>query len=799
MSKSYALNPRWHKVIRDLWGNKTRTIIVVLSIAVGVFAIGMVAGSRVTLLRDLNDGYRATNPASAVFFTQSFDEDLIQTVGNMKEVREAEGRRIVNVRVQVRPDEWRDLRLFAIWDYNDIQVNQLLPQSGSWPPPKREVLIERASIGLLNGDVGDTILVEAPSGKRRQLRIAGLVHHLNQPPAVFSGRTYGYITFDTLEWLGEPRNFSELRIVVAENGYDRSHIRGVGEKVRDKIEKSGREVYFLWVPRPGVHPVDEILQPMLLILGVLGLLSLLLSGFLVINTISAILTQQVRQIGIMKAIGARTDQIIGIYFITVIIFCLLALFVAVPLGALGSRAFSGYMAGLINFDITTFGVPLQVLILEIAVGLIVPLLAALYPVISSARISVHQAINAYGMGRDKFGRGSFDRLLERIRLMSRPVMLSLRNTFRRKGRLFLTLATLSLGGAIFIGVFSVHASLLLTLDHVFNYWQYDVWIGFNRSYRISKIESEALAVPSVVKVESWGFKSIRRVRPDKVDSDNILIIAPPARTDLLNPTILRGRWILPEDENALVINTDLLKEESDIELGDEITLKIEERETAWRVVGIVQGTREGPIVYANYPYFARVVREVGRASSVRVVSAKHDPGSQALVAKALEEHFESVGLNVNSTETISEERSRIEYQFSILTAFLMIMAILLAVVGGLGLMGTMSINVLERIREIGVMRAIGASNRSVSRVVLVEGIVVGIISWFLGSILAIPLSKLLSDAVGIAFWESPLNFTFSTNGVLLWLAVAVILAALSSFLPARNASRLSVREVLSYE
>ena len=795
---AFNLNPRWRKVVRDLWGNKTRTSLVVLSIAIGVFAIGMVAGSRVILLRDLNSGYLKTDPASAILYSGSFDHDLIKAVGKMVEVREAEGRSSISARVKIGPEKWRDIRLFAIGDFNDIRIDKVWPVSGQWPPPKRGILIERASLGLLNAQIGDEILIETRNGRKRYLHIAGLAHDVAQGPAVFSGRTYGYITFDTIEWLGESRNFQELRIIMSEDPYNRAHNREVSERIKEKIESSGQSIWRTRVSE-GVHPFDEILKTLLLILGVLGVLSLILSGFLVINTISAILTQQVRQVGIMKAIGARTGQIIRIYLGTVIIFCTLALFVAVPLGALGSFLFSRYMAGLLNFDITTFGVPLEVFLLEVAVGLIVPLLAALFPIVSSARITVNQAINAYGFGKGSFGRGFIDKLLEKVRGVSRPILLSMRNTFRRKGRLFLTLSTLTLGGAIFIAVFSVHSSLLLTLDNVFKYWNYDVWVGFSRSYRTSKIEHEALRVEGVAKVESWGFRDVHRLRPDNSDGVDFLIVAPPATTVLLNPTILQGRWIMSEDENALVINTDLRKEEKDIKIGDEIRVKEGEREIVWKIVGLVQGSRDGPIAYANYPYFARVFREVGRASSIRLVTDRHDGEFQAKVAKDLGKHFESVGLNVRSTETITEKRSRIEFQFGILTTFLMIMAILLAVVGALGLTGTMSINVLERIREIGVIRAIGASDISVLRVVLVEGILVGILSWFLGSILAIPLSKLLSDAIGIAFWESPLNFTFSIGGVFFWLGVAVVLSALSSFLPARNASRLSVREVLAYE
>jgi putative ABC transport system permease protein len=114
-------------------------------------------------------------------------------------------------------------------------------------------------------------------------------------------------------------------------------------------------------------------------------------------------------------------------------------------------------------------------------------------------------------------------------------------------------------------------------------------------------------------------------------------------------------------------------------------------------------------------------------------------------------------------------------------------------------MGTMSINVLERTREIGVLRAIGAPNRGVARVFIREGIAIGMISWGLGALLAYPLGKGLSDAVGLSVMGVPLNFAYSFTGLWVWLALVILLSAMASFIPARNASRLTVREVLAYE
>jgi putative ABC transport system permease protein len=175
------------------------------------------------------------------------------------------------------------------------------------------------------------------------------------------------------------------------------------------------------------------------------------------------------------------------------------------------------------------------------------------------------------------------------------------------------------------------------------------------------------------------------------------------------------------------------------------------------------------------------------------------PENQTPMGNALEESYRDAGFRVQQMATIAQLRTIISTVFNVIIVFLLFMALLLGFVGGLGLMGTMSINVLERTREIGVMRAIGATDGAVLRIVMFEGILIGILSWLIGALAALPVSKLMNEGVGVAFQVPGLSFTFSTQGVLLWLAIVVGLAGLASFLPAWNATRVTVRDVLSYE
>lgn len=796
------IRPRWKKVFRDMWGNKSRTVLVIMSIAVGIFAIGVVAGSRQTLVDALNDSYLSTNPASGmVIVSDDFGDDLVETIDSLREVAIAEGRREFNLRYKLRPtDEWDQLEIRVVDDFEEMEIDKVRPESGKWPPPDEKLVIERSSLQLMGAAIGDEVIVQTSEEKERFMEIVGTAHDLSGPPAALTGQPAGFVSRETLEWLDEPRDYNRLLYTVSQHQTDRDHIELVGDTIGDKFEDANMEVRFIRVPPPGEHPVNNILEPLLMILLGLGSLALVLSGFLVINVISAMLAQQTRQIGIMKAIGARRSQIMGLYFVTVLIYGCLSLLVALPLGAVGAWALTSYLTAFFNTDLNNFTIPTSVLAVQIAIGLLVPLLVAIYPIMSGTRITVQEAISEYGMGQGKFGTSVIDRLLQQLRGLSRPAMISLRNTFRRKGRLSLTLLTLTLAGTIFITIFTIRDSMLATLDDTLAYWNFDVMVFFEDKYRIVEIERFAAQVPIITAVECWGRDSAVRIRPDGSQSDNLSIDAPPADTQIFQPEIMAGRWLRPADTTAIVINTDVLDDEPDLQVGDELVLEIDAQQTTWQIVGLVQGAMMGPTIYINQPYYARQIsHEVGQASAVRMaVEPAAAENSQELV-KYLEAEFDEADFDIFRIRTLSQLRARIDTAFNFFISFLLTMALVLAAVGGLGLSGTMSINVLERVREIGVMRAIGASDAAVLRLVLIEGLIIGFLSWLAGVIVAFPLSWFISYTVGISLMQKPLTFAFSGMGIIIWLILAAILAAIASFLPARGASRLTVREVLAYE
>jgi putative ABC transport system permease protein len=346
-----------------------------------------------------------------------------------------------------------------------------------------------------------------------------------------------------------------------------------------------------------------------------------------------------------------------------------------------------------------------------------------------------------------------------------------------------------------------------TVTAVSQAWRYDATIYFEQSYLAARTRQLVQKAPGVATVEAWYTMPVRIQRADGTESDDIQVVAPPVDTALFAPILLAGRWLTATATNAatdaatdeVVINTQLLDREPALGIGERITVKLNEREVTWTIVGIVQGSLDGPRLYLPYEPFVYALRTVGETNTLRLALTATDGTAQGIAITALTDYLQQVGLKVAYLESTGQVRGQVEFQFGILLAFLTLMAILMLLVGGIGLTGAMSISVLERVAEIGVLRAIGASNGAILRLFLSEGIVVALLGWGLAAPLAWPLSQFLCAQLGMVLIQTPLHFSFSRLGLFFSLGFILLVAVVATFFPARQATRLSVRETLTYE
>ncbi len=800
-------NLRITKVTREVFQNFQKSILVVLSIAVGIFGVGTILFTQYLIGTFMTSEYLSVSPNHfSLAITPGFDTDLVRGIESLPEVEATEGVWAKTVRWKVhKNDPWfDDIQLQARMNYNKSVVDIVKPSSGASELKRGELALERQSLLYLAQkknvpiQFGDSIFLELPTGDEREVKIVTTYHNINGAPSSIMGTVYGFVNFDTVEWLGYKRLFTSLRVHLTRQFTVKEDISPIADKAKDIVERGGRTVTTTRIPDPGKHPADAPISAILAIMGILGFLTLFLSGFLVANTITAIITQQIRQIGILKAIGSNTTQITVMYVFKVFLYGSLSYIVGAYFAYWGGRGLAGFLSGMINFDIPDYSIPQYILLIEAAIALLVPLLASLLPIRQGTSMPVVHAV--YHQGAQTTNKHDvISEFLHAIRMLPGPLVLALRNTFKERKRLALSLITLTLGGAIFMGVFSVRSALFGSITDALRYNKYDVIINFRDTHSIPQIERQANAVENVAMSECWGNKTVQRVNQDDSLSDDVTLVAPPAESKLIDPILLEGRWIKLGDRQGVVANTEFIDKFPDITLGTHFTLKVGTHKKPVVLVGIVKGILAQPSLYMDLKGFGLFTDSSNQSNQLLISLYDKSTDARDATARRIESRFEDLSQPLSSTQTLDKFVSSMETRFSILVIFLSIMAVLIALVGGLGLAGLMSINVLERIREIGVLRSIGAGDILILGVFIVEGVIIGITSCLLAIILSVPFGALLGYAVGIAFMKTPLAYSFSGISIVIWAVLVLVIAVVASAFPAWQATRITIRDVLANE
>jgi putative ABC transport system permease protein len=798
--------PRWRKVVSDLVSSKMRSLLVIASIGVGLFAVGLIINVYLIITQDMRTGYAAVNPANIIISTTTFDSGMVDHVHNIVGVRQAEGVYAFTLRYFASDGTWKPIDFQAIPNIENKQIDTLTLLKGNWPPTDKQLVVDGYNLAMLPVGVGGMVEIETPTGTIRQMKLVGVVNDqtmgATDPGGFFLAPVQGYITYNTLPWLGMPSALNTLHITVSGDANDLSYLQTISNRVSQSIKDGGLTVFSAAIRAMNDHPNRVYVDAIAAVLFVLGFLVMFLSGFLITNTLSALLNQQIHQIGVMKTIGAGGGQVAGIYMLQIFFFGMIAFVIAQPLSSYVAYALLGSFASQINIILQGFRVIPGVVLLQLGIALVLPQAAGFIPIMQGTRITTVEALSGYNQAHPPSGRAwnSQNRYVKRI---PRPVLLSLRNTFRRRGRLILTLTTLTLGGAVFISTFNTQAALTDYIAQIGRYFLADVNLTFKRYYRVDQVNQAALQVPGVGAVEAWSSAEAELVMPDGSVGESISLLAPPSGSKLVNPVLLARRWLEPGDTNAITVNEPFRELFPDLKVGDTLKIKIDGKENNMTVVGFFQlaGKSGGYVAYTTYDFLSDQIHEPDRAQLFRITAnrAGLSLSEQEVLGRALEQRMVADNFKVEAVEAGQSLTATTANGLNILTGFLMIMALLTAIVGSIGLTGTMSMNVLERTREIGIIRAIGASDRAVINLVMAEGLLIGLMSWGLGTALSFPITSLMSNAIIRALFGASAKFTFSLTGVFLWLAIVLVLSALASVLPARSATHLTIREVLAYE
>ena len=487
------MRPRWRKVISDLIDNKARTILVVFSIAVGVFAIGVIAGAYVIISEDLGVTYAANNPSNIEIRMTDFNQDLLSTVRNFEGIKDVEARRVFNLRLRLPGEnKWTTVDVVAMEDFEGNGVNLLQSVSGATTAGDEQILLERDVLEEFDVTPGDVLEIQLRDETIKEITVAGIVRDSSTGAIDFLSSPLAFITTDTLRFYNQPDDFNRLFATVEIGQDDDEHIRSVLADLKEKIEKNGYYVGRTFRSQTHQHPLEPTINAVLGILLALGILIVFLSSSLIANTLSSLLNQHLRHIGVMKLIGGRNQIIFRMYLVLLLVFGLLALLIAIPAGGQGAYALAQFVGDEMGFSLLGYRIVPISFIIQVAVGILVPLVAGFIPVINGSRVTVQKALDGdrerssgssdpveleKGSRFDQFQVNSARTLADRGIRVPRQLLISIRNTFRQRGRLMLTLFTLTMGGAV------LSRSLMSVIPWM-NTWEISAII----SWRMSRLD-----------------------------------------------------------------------------------------------------------------------------------------------------------------------------------------------------------------------------------------------------------------------------------------------------------------------
>jgi putative ABC transport system permease protein len=377
--------------------------------------------------------------------------------------------------------------------------------------------------------------------------------------------------------------------------------------------------------------------------------------------------------------------------------------------------------------------------------------------------------------------------------------------FRRKGRLILTQLVLVTAGTMFLMVMSLISSLNLTLDNEFARRNFDMFFIFYDNQRADRTLAMARSVNGVVKGELWFTNPVSILKAGQRAKEAGLgaqILGIPVNSDVYRPLQVAGRWLQPGDGNVVIMSKSTA-DDNGIKLGDTITLDLGKYGTdEWQVVGFYQlifgGNFSSDDLYAPEDAVFAATKKHNQGTLLRIRTSDHSAEFTDNVRQQLNSFYTERNMDILFNQTSAIDRQNANAQNSITTTMLLGLAVIMAVVGGIGLMGSLSISVVERTREVGVMRAIGARSLTIMGMFMMEGILQGIFSWAVAVPLSFFTGGYVANALGQTMFDANLDYLYSYDAVVIWLIIILVISILASIIPAYNATRISVRDSLAY-
>jgi putative ABC transport system permease protein len=763
-----------------------RTFLTVVGVLLGVAGVVAISFTGRNLAVAQQQTYANTRQPDITGFVSNLSPTLVDLISRRDNVRVADTRSVQYTRMSVGSG-WVPTQLVGVPTFSDARLSTLELVSGRFPD-RGEVVFDVTATKLASLRIGDLVALQPDAGSPVSYsRISGFV----RAPATIDASILNQATafmpdHDLLKIIGSQYdNYLMLRVEQPERASQTS------SDISGFLDKRGIPHGGFTVRDPNSFTGSRELETLLLLLRVFSYVGAALSSFLVANTIAAVMLEESRQIGIIKALGGTRWTAMRTYLTFAAIVGVVGGGAGWLVGLIGGRALSTYLAGLSGLVLPPFSLSTRELGLAVAVGLVVTISSAAVPCWIAARKRVAPLIASAGVTSD-FHRGAVQRLTDRLGRLTAIAAIGLRNLARRPVRAWITLGLVAVAVAAFLATQAVSTSVNTTVDRLYALYGADGWIYFNRYLDLdfgTVIEQQ----PSVVRAEPWGSTggSIGSVRTD--------VWGMPADTRIYTPRTIAGSWLRQASPVGVVL-TNNLATRIDAQVGEMRTLDIGKTSTLVQVVGIVNdsstylGATTTGKIFMRIEDLQTIAGVQGQASlfALKLSDTNHAAVDREL--QRLEDQFRQYGPQTLATY---QDQQSSRQAIDILTLMLNAMVVIIAIVGLAGIANTLIINMTERRREFGVLRALGATAFHLIRLVMTEALGIAAAGSLLGIAVGYPLARYLVQLTGTQLFQ--LDFSLSGLTILLTFVVALAATAAVSTGPGLIAARIRPIVVLRYE
>jgi putative ABC transport system permease protein len=809
---SRLLSARLRKSFADVTRRKGRTLLVVLGIFIGVVGLTAINTAEDALFAAItfSVGSQATRP-DIVANVDHLDPALLPTLQAVADVQTVQYQTVLNTQWHVRQAPGHiNMVITSYPDLRHVPLSPFQLTSGRYPSVG-EIVMEYGDLGLQPFTLGATVTVDTSQGTAR-LRVVGLARTSGHNPAS-SGTGEGYMSDAGLRQITAgastgltPTSVSldpEIAIKVQRRATT------VAATVQQLLSAHGVTIYNLSVQEHS-PPRTSAIAGVFSLLRILIIVAVVMSGFLILNTVTTLVAEQTAIIGTMKAVGGTRGAIMRGYLVSVGIYSALATLPAIALGVFGGYQLGAQLATTVPIDLGPFVLQWWIVIVGLAAGFGVPLVAALVPLWNGTHISVRDALAAYGVSAAS-GNGVMARLGQRLTWISQTAWLGLRGVFRKRWRAALTLLTLTLAGVSFLIVQTASTSVASTVRAVNANIAADIEIG-SEPLSLTQLRAQLSAVGNIRRVERfWHDRSV------ETQWGQMQVMAFDPDTQLYHYHLTGGRWLATGEADTVLLSDEALAR-SGLRIGDSLTISEQGNRATVRIIGTVKQPIDhfggiGAIIMSldSYNQFTGVSAgssgDVGDVAQAFLVQAQ-DRSSGAV--NHLAEDVDRL-LNQGATQNcpqvcsggrfgvalLSVETAQQLQNWIVLYALLYAVALVVGMAGALALANALTASVLERRREIGMLRAMGASGWRIGQVSWSEGLALGGISWLAGGIIGLPLAYLFVRAFGQLVM--PLDFVIDPAAFVVMLGAIGVIATLATIAPSLRAAQIRIADMLRYE